>query len=73
MPYIPLFGRALLEMGTTRMNFVELQQRIGSQTGGLSAHSLVGARPDGGPAATYLFLRGKAMVERVVRSDGDYA
>ena len=65
LPYIPLFGRALLEMGTKRMNFVELHQRIGSQTGGLNAHSLVGPRPDGGPAATYLFLRGKAMVERV--------
>ena len=65
LPYIPLFGRALLEMGTERMSFVELQQRIGSQTGGLSAHSLVGSRPDGGPAATYLFLRGKAMADRV--------
>ena len=65
VPYVPLFGRALLEMGTERMSFVELQQRIGSQTGGLSAHSLVGPRPDGGPAAAYLFLRGKAMTERV--------
>ena len=52
-------------MGTERMSFVELQQRIGSQTGGLSAHSLVSARLDDGPAATYLFLRGKAMAERV--------
>lgn len=64
LPYIPLFGRALLEMGTERMSFVELHQRIGSQTGGLSAHSLVGARL-GGPAAAHLFLRGKAMVDRV--------
>ena len=65
LPYIPLFGRALLEMGTERMSFVELQQRIGSQTGGLSAHSLVSARLDDGPAAAYLFLRGKAMTDRV--------
>lgn len=65
LPYISLFGRALLEMGTNRMSFVELQQRIGSQTGGLSAHSLVGTRPGGRPAAAYLFLRGKAMVDRV--------
>ncbi len=65
LPYVPLFGRALLEMGTKRMSFVELQQRIGSQTGGLSAHSLVGARPDGGPTVAHLFLRGKAMAERV--------
>jgi len=65
LPYIPLFGRALLEMGTQRMSFVELHQRIGSQTGGLSTHSLVGARLGGGPAAAYLFLRGKAMANRV--------
>ena len=65
LPYIPLFGRALLEMGTKRLSFVELQQRIGSQTGGLNAQSLVGTRRDGRPAAAYLFLRGKAMVERV--------
>jgi len=65
LPYIPLFGRALLEMGTKSMSFVELQQRIGSQTGGLNAHSLVGTRRGGGPAAAYLFLRGKAMVDRV--------
>ena len=65
LPYIPLFGRALLEMGTKSMSFVELQQRIGSQTGGLNAHSLVGTRRGGGPTAAYLFLRGKAMVDRV--------
>lgn len=65
LPYIPLFGRALLEMGTKSMSFVELQQRIGSQTGGLNAHSLVGTRRGGEPAAAYLFLRGKAMVDRV--------
>ena len=65
LPYIPLFGRALLEMGTKSMSFVELQQRIGSQTGGLNAHSLVGKHRGGGPAAAYLFLRGKAMVDRV--------
>jgi Zn-dependent M16 (insulinase) family peptidase len=65
LPYIPLFGRALLEMGTRRESFVELQQRIGARTGGLWAQSLVGTRLGGGPAATWLFLRGKAMVDRV--------
>ena len=64
LPYIPLFGRALLEMGTERESFVELQQRIGAQTGGVWAQSLVGTRLGGGSAVTWLFLRGKAMVDR---------
>ena len=65
LPYIPLFGRSLLEMGTRRESFVELQQRIGAQTGGVWTQSLLSSRRDGGPAATWLFLRGKAMVDRV--------
>jgi Zn-dependent M16 (insulinase) family peptidase len=64
LPYISLFGRALLEMGTKRESFVELQQRIGAETGGVWAQSLVGNRLGGGPAATWLFLRGKSMVGR---------
>ena len=35
-PYIPLFGRALLEMGTEREDFVRLSQRIGRDTGGFA-------------------------------------
>ena len=65
LPYISLFGRALLEMGTERESFVELQQRIGAETGGVWAQSVVSNRLGGGPAATWLFLRGKAMVDRV--------
>ncbi len=64
LPYISLFGRALLEMGTERESFVELQQRIGAETGGVWAQSVVSNRLGGGPTATWLFLRGKAMVDR---------
>ncbi len=35
LPYVPLFGRALLEMGTAAEDFVRLSQRIGSTTGGI--------------------------------------
>ncbi|MDP6698603.1 MAG: insulinase family protein [Candidatus Latescibacteria bacterium] len=65
LPYVPLFGRSLLELGTRRESFVDLQQRIGAQTGGVWTQSLLSSRRDGGPAATWLFLRGKAMVDRV--------
>jgi len=36
-PLLPLFGRALTEMGTVRQNFVDLNMAIASQTGGLDA------------------------------------
>ena len=36
-PLLPLFGRALTEMGTRRRNFVDLNMTIASQTGGLDA------------------------------------
>ena len=73
LPYIPLFGRALLEMGTKRMSFVELQQRIGSQTGGLSAHSLVGGAPRrrAGRGAPLFARQGHGRTSR--RPDGDCA
>ncbi len=35
LPYVPLFGRALLEMGTETEDFVRLSQRIGRTTGGI--------------------------------------
>ena len=35
LPYVPLFGRALLEMGTEREDFVTLVQRINRKTGGI--------------------------------------
>ena len=35
LPYIHLFGRALVEMGTTHEDYVKLQQRIGRKTGGV--------------------------------------
>jgi Zn-dependent M16 (insulinase) family peptidase len=35
LPYLPLFGRALLEMGTETEDFVALSQRISRKTGGI--------------------------------------
>ena len=41
LPYVPLFGRALTQMGTAAEDFVRLSQRIGQTTGGLYATTLV--------------------------------
>jgi presequence protease len=62
LPYVALFGRALLEMGTETEDFVKLSQRIGGKTGGIrhsSFHSAVSGQEQG---VHYLFLRGKATM-----------
>ncbi len=35
LPYVALFGRALVDMGTQKEDFVRLSQRIGRSTGGI--------------------------------------
>jgi len=60
LPFVPLFGRALLEMGTEREDFVKLSQRIGRKTGGIRSATLSTAIRETDDAATWLFLRSKA-------------
>lgn len=73
LPYTHLFGRALLEMGTTNQDYVQLQQRIGSQTGGIWHSALISPlssalkQSTGQESATLakFFLSGKATVAQV--------
>jgi len=65
LSYLPLFGRALVEMGTVEQDYVKLSQRIGSKTGGIRPQLLLGATKQGPASASWLFLRGKAMVGQV--------
>ena len=65
LPYVPLFGRALVETGTEREDFVKLGQRIGMKTGGIGSHSLITSKRGGGEASAWLFLRGKGMTNQV--------
>ncbi len=64
LPYIPLFGRALLETGTEKESFVQLVQRIGRTTGGIRPTTLTSEVKDKGRSAAWFFLRGKAMVNQ---------
>ena len=41
LPFAPLFGQALLEMGTAAEDFVRLSQRIGRTTGGIYPTTLI--------------------------------
>ncbi len=61
IPYIPLFGRALVEMGTDKEDFVQLTQRISRKTGGIHPLSFTSAVRNSRRGAQFLFLRGKAM------------
>lgn len=62
LPYVPLFGRALLEMGTETEDFVRLSQRIGRTTGGIYPVTFTSAIRGQDHSAAWLFLRGKATI-----------
>ncbi len=64
LPYVPLFGRALLEVGTESEDFVKLSQRIGRDTGGIHASPLTSLRRGTRQGVTWLFMRSKATVEK---------
>ena len=59
--YIPLFSRALLEMGTKKEDYVELSRRIDRKTGGLHPALFVSSVKDTREAEARLFLCGKAI------------
>jgi Zn-dependent M16 (insulinase) family peptidase len=62
LPYVSLFGQALVKVGTEKEDFVKLSQRIGRTTGGIAPTTFTSAvRKSKNPAA-WLFLRGKATV-----------
>jgi presequence protease len=61
LPYVDLFGRALLEQGTATQDPVALINRIGQQTGGIRASTLISAGYSGPRGAAYQVLRAKAM------------
>ncbi len=64
LPYVRLFGRALLEMGTEKEDYVTLTQRISRKTGGISPTLFTSSVKDKGEGAVWLFLRGKAMASK---------
>ncbi len=64
LPYMGLFGRVLLHMGTEEEDFVRLTQRIGRETGGIGSATVVSeylGAPDG---VAWFFLRGKALADK---------
>lgn len=64
LPFVPLFGRALLEMGTEREDYVKLSQRISIKTGGIHPQTVTSTAKDGIKGVVYLLLSGKATLPR---------
>lgn len=65
LPYLPLFGRALLQTGTSKEDFVSLTQRIGRSTGGIAQHRGLSARQGSDGSAAWFFLSGKAVRDKI--------
>jgi Zn-dependent M16 (insulinase) family peptidase len=64
LPFTGLFRRALLETGAGGLDMVQLSQRIGRSTGGVSVQSWTSAVIGGERSAARLFLRSKAMPDK---------
>jgi len=65
LPYLPLFGRALLQTGTSKEDFVSLTQRIGRSTGGVAQHRGLSSRQGDAGSAAWFFLSGKAVPDKI--------
>ncbi|OAN47234.1 peptidase M16 [Chloroflexus islandicus] len=62
LPYVPLFARALTEMGTATSDFVRLLQRIGRETGGIYAATMTATDIVSTAPVGRLIVRGKSTV-----------
>lgn len=61
LPYVPLFGRALLETGAGNDDFVRLSQRIGRSTGGIRPQRWTSTIAGSAASTAWLSLRSKAL------------
>jgi len=64
LPFVGLFGRVLLQMGTQTQDYVALTQRIGKSTGGIHSSTLASTVRETTNSALYFFLRGKAIASQ---------
>jgi Zn-dependent M16 (insulinase) family peptidase len=62
LPYTRIFGRALLEMGTEKEDYVTVTQRISRKTGGIGSGFFTSGITDSKHSATMLLLQAKAMM-----------
>jgi Zn-dependent M16 (insulinase) family peptidase len=61
LPYIPLLGAALTQLGTSSLDYVRLLQRIGQKTGGIGASPFFSPIYNSSDTAAWLIVRSKAL------------
>ncbi len=64
LPFVGLFGRVLLQMGTETQNYVQLTQRIGRETGGIGSATITSTIRESSESALWFFLRAKAVASQ---------
>jgi len=63
-PLLPLLGRTLTEMDTSKRGYVQLSEQIGMKTGGISHTIHTGTHRSDGSTVARLIVRSKCLVER---------
>lgn len=64
LPYVPLLGRSLVEIGTQKEDYVVISRRISRKTGGIHPDTFTSSIAESGDSAAWLFIRGKAMLSQ---------
>ncbi|MEM7801811.1 MAG: peptidase M16, partial [Chloroflexota bacterium] len=65
LPYIPLFGASLTEIGTEKSSYIQLLQKIGQSTGGVGASEMVNNVRDQEKSLALFWIYGKSTVNQV--------
>ncbi|MGD2026455.1 MAG: insulinase family protein [Anaerolineales bacterium] len=64
LPYLSLFASGMVKMGTEKEDFVQLAQRIGRETGGISPTLLLQSKFNSDEAVARLVVRAKSTVDK---------
>jgi len=64
LPLVPLFCRCLTSMGTDKLSFVEMTQKMGRKTGGISVYPLVSDLKGSTEPVSYIMVKGKTMADK---------
>jgi presequence protease len=68
LPLMSIFAGSLTELGTTKRDFVQLQQEIARTTGGIRSSTYISqmfAANGDGPVVSKMTLRGKGMINQI--------
>ncbi|MCB0336067.1 MAG: insulinase family protein, partial [Bdellovibrionales bacterium] len=65
VPFLPIYTRALFDMGTKNHDFVSLSPIMDKETGGIGASVFLTNKPQSIDPLRFMLVRGKAVVDKV--------